>query len=349
MTAPPMTTPETLLPPARRPLAARLPLLSLYPAKYRAAYGEEIAAVFAETVQDIGPGTALREWATLAAHAARLRTRLSSTDPAGRIAAGAAPFILAGGAGLNMFNLLTKLFLPDPIEDPGHVGHPAIWTALLVAQTGAWILALLCAFLGRWTPARLLVLLGVLGWVVPALACTSFPGLFIAPYLLLLPFGIVPGTLLLIAPPDAVDLSPRGRNETVLTAAAIAVPMSVLVIPWNASTTYTASNLIEASNAWPAAVMSFAALLHLGGRRPDRLRAAGIALAVLPWMAMLDPGQYGLLAPPDFFVPGITDVDLRYYTDNVLVFLAFLATATLLAVLRRFLRRSRPTDPPETT
>ncbi|WP_035864098.1 hypothetical protein [Kitasatospora cheerisanensis] len=64
-------------------LVRRLPLRGLYPAAYRAAHGEEIAAVLAESVRDADRRTAVREWAVLAAHALRLRTRLSSRDPAG--------------------------------------------------------------------------------------------------------------------------------------------------------------------------------------------------------------------------------------------------------------------------
>ncbi|MDH6108167.1 hypothetical protein P3T36_007104 [Kitasatospora sp. MAP12-15] len=356
MTAPPMTTPETLLPPARRSLAARLPLLGLYPAKYRAAYGEEIAAVFAETVQDSGPRTALREWAALAAHAGRLRTRLSSSDPAGRITAGAAPFILAGGAGLSVLQLLVGLFLPDPLKHVQQVWHPGTWTSLVVAQTGPWILALILASLGRWTPARLLVLLGILGRIgaMLAFATPDDPLADVLPYDLLLPFGIVPGTVLLIAPADAVDISPHGRGETVLTALALAVPMSVLAIFWfrpdlspaTAPFSSTEVDLLDVTVAWPAAVMSLAMLLHLGARRPDRLRATGIALAVLPWTAVLPPASYYLLPPPGLWVQVIS----YYFLRNTGVVLAFLATATLLAYLRHtLLHRSLPTDPPETT
>ncbi|MDH6127444.1 hypothetical protein [Kitasatospora sp. GP82] len=61
------------------------PCKLIHTAKYRAAHGEEITAVFAEAVQYADRRTALREWATLAAHAVRPRTRLSSRDPAGRI------------------------------------------------------------------------------------------------------------------------------------------------------------------------------------------------------------------------------------------------------------------------
>ncbi|MFJ2582939.1 hypothetical protein [Kitasatospora aureofaciens] len=349
MTTPPPTGPANIALPVRRPLAARLPLLGLYPAKYRAAHGEEIAAVFAETVQDTGPGTALREWTALAAHALRLRTRLSSTDPLGRIAAGAAPFILAGAAGLSMVRLLTGLFLLDHFGSEDF-GLPVSLRALMVAQACPWVLALLCASLGRWTPARILVLLGILGRIGSELASTPSPRwAFTLFLLLLLPAGLVPGTLLLITPPDAVDLTARGRSRLVLAFLALAVPMSALAVCWPrpdpidiffgpTGISPVVQNLLDACAAWPVAVMSLALLLHLGAPRPDRLHAAGIAVAVLPWTAML--------APPYYLMPSQNSHDLL---RNAGVVLAFLATATLLAHLRHTLRRSRPTDPPTTT
>ncbi|MFJ2582820.1 hypothetical protein [Kitasatospora aureofaciens] len=234
-----------------------------------------------------------------------------------------------------MVQLLVGLILPDPLRRIEQWGHPAIWTALVVAQTGPWILALIFASLGRWTPARLLVLLGILGRIgaMLAFATPNDPLADVLPYDLLLPFGILPGTVLLIAPADAVDISPHGRGETVLTALALAVPMSVLAIFWFrpdlsptiAPFSRTEVNLLDVTVAWPAAVMSLAMLLHLGARRPDRLRTTGIALAVLPWTAMLPPASYYLLAPPGLWAQVISYFFLR----NAGVVLAFLATATL--------------------
>ncbi|MER6075949.1 hypothetical protein ABT187_45860 [Streptomyces sp. NPDC001817] len=326
-------------PPARRPpIAARLRLLGLYPAEYRAAYGGEIGDVFAHSVQGLGNTAALREWASLAAHALRLRTRLSSSDPAGRIAAGAAPFILAGGAGLSMVHLLLGLFLPDPLEFEDW-GHPAFRTTLVAVQTLPWILALICACQGRWAPTRLLVALGMLGRIGVAVAFLPHAGPAFTPYLMVLPFFLAPGTLLLIAPPDAVDLSPLGRGEIVLAALALALPMSALVVLWPqpdpGGTTApvfppAVQTLTHASAAWPAAVMSFAMLRHLRARRPDPLRATGIAAAVLPWTAML--------APPYYWLPPRNAHDLL---RNAAIVLALLALAVLLARLRR----TRPAPP----
>ncbi|GAA2156055.1 hypothetical protein GCM10009760_56590 [Kitasatospora kazusensis] len=47
-------------------LLQRLPLKGLYPAKYRAAHGEEITAVFAEAVRHVDGRTARRILGVLA-------------------------------------------------------------------------------------------------------------------------------------------------------------------------------------------------------------------------------------------------------------------------------------------
>ncbi|WP_370145507.1 hypothetical protein [Streptacidiphilus sp. EB129] len=94
-------------------------LLRLYPAPYRAAHGQEIAAVHEEATADLTGLTLLREHASLAAHALRLRTRLSSTHPAGRVFAGAAPFALAGATGVALLSALFMAATAITGADPG--------------------------------------------------------------------------------------------------------------------------------------------------------------------------------------------------------------------------------------
>ncbi|MFF1907735.1 hypothetical protein [Kitasatospora sp. NPDC058218] len=313
-------------------LPTRLPLIGLYPAAYRASHGEEIAAVFAESVQGSDRRTVLREWAALAAHAARLRTRLSSRDPAGRILAGAAPYMLAGGAALAAVHLVLGLFLTVPLLDLFSTNTTA--TAVVGAvQTAPWILALLCAALGRWGYARLLVLAGTLARIGAVAGYFVHPAGAFAQYLFLLPLWLLFAGPILIAPPDAVDHSTRGRTGPVVAALALALPMSALVLrwPWAGSEDYSepvfstgVQTLLDVSSAWPAFVMATAFLVHLAAARPDRLRAAGTALAVLPWTVMLAPPYYW--RPPR---------DLAELARNVAVVAAFLAVATALAALRR--------------
>ncbi|GJF35125.1 hypothetical protein KNE206_78250 [Kitasatospora sp. NE20-6] len=327
-----MTDPRISTP----PLLRHLPLISLYPAGYRAAHGEEITAVFAEAVRHADRRTALREWAALAAHALRLRTRLSSRDPAGRIIAGAAPFLLAGGAALSMVHLLTGVFLPDPFTGPAR-------TAVGAAQTAPWVLALLCVAFRRRVPARALVLVAVVTRIGVAVAAQFDPSPASTRYTDLLGLWAVMGVLVLIAPPDAVDASPRSRSRTVASAIAIALPMSGIAVLWigtwpddYADIVFPPSTRIplDASSAWPAFVMTLVYLLHLASPHTDRLRVGGVALAVLPWTVMAAPPLYRS-AP----------TDAHHLLRNGGVVLALLAVATTVGILRRTGRRTRPTGP----
>ncbi|MFD8596064.1 hypothetical protein ACFV1L_13770 [Kitasatospora sp. NPDC059646] len=300
-------------------LVRRLPLRGLYPVAYRAAHGEEIAAVLAESVQDADRRTAVREWAVLAAHALRLRTRLSSRDPAGRALAGAAPFVLAGGAALGAVHLVAGFLL----WRSGTGVVPALGT---VAQSAPWVAALLGAALGRWAVARAFVLVAVVAVVVqpagPSLSADS-----------LLQLWAAMGGLVLLAPPDGVDLSRRGRSRAVACSIAAGLPMCGIAAIWLGLWPEDFANVLfppsvqvplDASTAWPAVVMAFALLLHLGDPRVDRVQAGGVALAVLPWVAMLPPPLYYN-----------TPLDGHDLLRDGAVVLALLAAATAAGVLRR--------------
>ncbi|MFJ6623416.1 hypothetical protein ACIQOW_38350 [Kitasatospora sp. NPDC091335] len=301
-------------------LLRRLPLRGLYPAGYRAAHGEEIAAVLAESVRHADRRTALREWSVLAAHALRLRTRLSSRDPAGRVLAGAAPFLLAGGAALGAVHLLTGLFL--------HSSR----TGVVSAAVGApWGLALLGALLGRWNAARVLVLVAVV-------ASQLRPGAAFGPSADLLDLWAAMGALVLLAPPDAVDFSARNRARAVASAVAVALPMSGIATLWLGTWPENHADVVfpplqqialDASTAWSALVMALAYLLHLGSPDSDRLQTAGVALAVLPWTAMAAPPLYRNIP-----------IDAHDLLRNSAVVLGFLAAATAAGVLRRTMRRT---------
>ncbi|MFD8482427.1 hypothetical protein [Kitasatospora sp. NPDC059673] len=292
-------------------------LRRLYPTGYRAAHGEEIVAVFAESVRHADRRTAVREWAVLAAHALRLRARLSSRDPAGRVLAGAAPFLVAGGAALGAVQLLTMLLTRGTHDIPA---------ALDVAHAAPLVLALLCALLGRWAPARVLVLLAVVtaqfGADAESIGATSLLGVW-----------AVVGALVLLAPPDAVGLSRRDRTRLVAAATAVALPMIGVAALWlgvwaedYAAVLFPpiAQTPIDTSLAWPAVVMAVAYLLHLADPGTDRLRAVGVALAALPWAAMVAPPLYRN-AP----------AEPRDLLRDAVVVLGFLAAATVIGLRRR--------------
>ncbi|WP_043465343.1 hypothetical protein [Kitasatospora sp. MBT66] len=307
-----MTDRHTSLP----ALLRRLPLDSLYPAEYRAAHGEEISAVLADAVQHADPRTALREWAALAAHAVRLRTRLSSSDPTGRILAGAAPFLLAGGAALSLLHLLFGALVAGP---------DAHW-AVAAAQSAPWVLALLCLALGRWTPARALLLVAV---AVAAFTPHPEPGLW-----------AVTAVLVLIAPPDAVDLSRRSRSWAVGSAAAVALPLSGLTLLWLDTRPEDYAHLVfpplqqallDFSPVWSALVLGLAHLLRPTGPDTDSLHTSGIALAVLPWaLTIVPPLHRG------------TPTEALGLLRNVGLVVALLAATTAVGLARRRTRPDRP-------
>ncbi|MFJ1931923.1 MULTISPECIES: hypothetical protein [unclassified Kitasatospora] len=325
-------------------LPGRLPLIGIYPAAYRASHGEEIAAVFAESVEGADRRTVLREWVTLAAHAARLRTRLSSGDPAGRALAGAAPFLLAGGAALAFVQLVMTFFVADTRFDLMGL-HTTAATAVGAVQAAPWVLALLGAGLGHWGAARLLVLVGVLARIGAAVGYAVHPAGVLFLSLHQLPLWLLLGVPLLIAPPDGVDQRVRARVGTVVAAAVIALPMSALVLawPWRDLEDYSevifprsTQMLLDASSAWPAVVMAIAFFVHFAARRPDRPRAAGVALAALPWAVML-PAPYYWALPRDL-------ADLG---RNLAVVVGLLAVAAVLAAFGRTLAASRDPEPVE--
>ncbi|MFJ3217898.1 hypothetical protein ACIPLC_18495 [Kitasatospora sp. NPDC086801] len=322
----------------------RLPLVGIYPASYRASHGQEIAAVFAESVEGADRRTVLREWAALASHAVRLRTRLSSSDPAGRVLAGAAPYLLAGGAALAFVQLLMRLFITDTRFDVMGLNTTTA-TVVHAVQAAPWVLALLCAGLGRWSAARLLVLAGVLARIGAAVGYSVHPSGVLVESFYLLPLWLLLGVPLLVAPPDGFDRRVRARAGMVAAAAAIALPMSALVLLWpwrdlddNSEIIFPRSTqmLLDASSAWPAAVMATAFLVQFAARRPDRPRAVGVALAALPWAVMLPAPYYW--APPR---------DLADLGRNLAVVVGLLAVAAVLAAFGRTLAASRDPEPVE--
>lgn len=265
-------------------------LLRLYPARYRAAHGAEIVSVFREATASLSGLAVLREWFSLIAHALRLRTRTGSADPVGRVLAAAAPLALGGAVGVGLLPAVTiaahsGTFLSAPSE------YVVPFAAIAVAEALAPVAALLCALTGRWQIARLLVMVAVVEKVV--LLCLAgvlsaylppSPGLFLAG-------GALMGLLVLLAPPDLLAVHERGER---LAVGAMALLSRAPVVLFN--TLYLLQGggyqpLLPLEPAWAALVPATVVLVALaGGPRPDRTRALGAVLAVLPWIAVLaDP------------------------------------------------------------
>ncbi|MBC3840227.1 hypothetical protein GXW82_08560 [Streptacidiphilus sp. 4-A2] len=259
-------------------------LLRLYPSRYRAAHGEEIAEVHAEATAGLSGLPLLREHASLAAHALRLRTRLGSTDPAGRIVAGAAPFALAGAAS---YSLVTALYFTASVLVPSYPAAHQVFSpaflALACAETLPWIAATVCALAGRRAAARVLLLAGTAWKIAALLLDIQINGESHNSLLCMVALGV----LAVAAPPDLVDVSQRSSRLLIGTMTLLTVP-PILVLNTTLGGAHAVDSLPWAlSHCWPALPAAAAVLVVLSAPRPDRLRALGIALSALPWVVVL--------------------------------------------------------------
>lgn len=147
-------------------------LLQLYPAAYRTAHGQEIVDVHRELTEGLPRAARLRADADLVAHALRVRMRLDSASPAGRLFALAAPFALAVGAVNSGIHLMT--WYAGVALSPG-----SVWSHLSTTDS-TWalhvlLLAMVCfgaiiALSGRWALGAGMAVSGLLGiavqWII---------------------------------------------------------------------------------------------------------------------------------------------------------------------------------------
>jgi len=268
------------------PRAGRL-LMSLYPARYRAAHGEDIATVFSETIEGLSRRAVFRERFDLATHALRLRLRISPTDPAGRVLAGAAPVALAIAAGRCLFFLLPQLHemvhrIRYPYPNLG-LGSALVGAALLLAGNLPWLLALMFAVAGRWRLARAtgalaaLIGIGVRLWdrLYALWEVGELVGLAVV------------GALVLLAPSGLVDVARRGRWEIAGLALGVGLPVIAVRQFGVMSLAGVKMAAVGLLPIWLCAVTAVVLMLRLSGRRPDGLRAVGVVCATLPWLLHL--------------------------------------------------------------
>ncbi|MGW4027624.1 hypothetical protein [Streptomyces sp. NPDC005009] len=147
-------------------------VLSLYPRRYRARHGEELAQMYRDATGDAGPRARRREQLDIAAHAIRVRTHTGGGQPFGRFALAAAPYALAAAVSLTAIQLTAAAGpAAGAGTDPLRLGGTLVSLAILSAG------ALACA--GRWPYARMLsalALVPLIGgvrvslWLIPLLA-----------------------------------------------------------------------------------------------------------------------------------------------------------------------------------
>ncbi|MEU9133722.1 hypothetical protein AB0D08_37485, partial [Kitasatospora sp. NPDC048540] len=262
-------------------------LIGLYPARYRELHGEDIAATFAEATEGLSGRAVLRERLDLASHALRLRLRMASTDPAGRMLAGAAPVALALGVGECLYDQVW--YLHNVTQALSHMATrprlAAFTSGMYLALVVPWIVALLCAAVGRWKPARRAAVLGLL---TEAVSWGLVFGHAWQMYGELARIALL-AALVLLAPPDLVDTARRGRWEVTGLALGAGLPLAALAT-FDATLLGVFWRSVPALlSIWSFAVAAALLLAHLSTRRPDLFRGAGIALGTAPWLVESAP------------------------------------------------------------
>jgi len=162
---------------------------------------------------------------------------------------------------------------------------PAAAAVARLVVAAPWILALILAVSGRWAPARILVLAAT----VPSLLLMLPPRDSWASILFHWLWPTAGTALLLVAPPDLVDLSRRGRSGLAAATAALALPIGGLnmLSRWAGGLSAASSTAwADRIPLWAGTVLALALLSQLRATHPDPLRTTGTALTALPWAAM---------------------------------------------------------------
>ncbi|MFF7456453.1 hypothetical protein [Kitasatospora sp. NPDC008115] len=211
-------------------------VLRVYPAAYRQAHGDEIAATYREMTAGEPWGSRLREGAGLAAYGLRMRLGSAAAKPAARVLGLAYPFVLAASAAACGLHLLRWY--------AGFAASPApAWAQLRADVSGAWGALLAASLLvftgaaaalaGRWRTGLPCTVAGLLSFSAAAVASgPAFGDPVVTPAATALAAAV-----LLACPPDR-RLERGAAGPAGAAGAAIAlvvVPRAVLdahVLPW---------------------------------------------------------------------------------------------------------------------
>ncbi|MFC5724198.1 hypothetical protein ACFP1Z_28975 [Streptomyces gamaensis] len=248
--------------------------LALYPRAYRRAHGDEIAAHYAESTAGASRTERRREAADVAGHALRVRLRLTSGDPLGRALAVAAPYAVTGAAAYALVvfaqMVMRVVWFRNPMFLPDGLSLGLITAAdLILIGAGAAVLG------GRWRAARRLTLLGTAAIAVQQ-AATGVYVLDGPSRLLSLALSLV---LVLGCPPD---IPPVGRPIRRAAGVFAAVTSLLLLVPVLGGGFVLFVSVI----ASVVPVLALSVVLAVAGPRSAApgAYAAGIGLAVLPWL-----------------------------------------------------------------
>ncbi|WP_330334177.1 hypothetical protein OHS33_33515 [Streptomyces sp. NBC_00536] len=252
-----------------------LPLLRLYPAKFRREFGEEMAEAYREATEGAGRWTRFQEACDIAAHALRLRLGLGSAQRGGRLFAAASPFALAATASYSAFDLVST------VSDWQISDNPDFLVPLTYATGGGHLVALIGAVValsGRHSGA-LWALAGLVGGAVSVLVTVlpaDLPVPWQLPAFLLLP--MVPAVLPLACPPD-LRPARRIRSTSGVLALALWAPLAAFLFA------LLDSKGIGLFVHWRYGVPVIAALALAGRSALSGLRTAPqVVVAALPFM-----------------------------------------------------------------
>ncbi|GGX58927.1 hypothetical protein GCM10010358_11370 [Streptomyces minutiscleroticus] len=247
--------------------------LRLYPGGYRDRYGEEIATVAAEATAGRGRAARWHEAASVAGHALRLRAGLTPDRSGARLAAVAAPFVVAVAAGQHLALVLRLPHTEPPLTFPWTDMVGGVPYAIALTAAALWSLSLLSVLGGHWQPARaaaVLAALAVLGARLDYVsdAFVRFDPLLVLENLLVMGLPHLLWAVLLLSAPR--DLLTTSWSTRACAAATAAITFLAASAGWQEG----------ARAATPAVVVTLAAVLALPTR--DRSLPLAVVLAALP-------------------------------------------------------------------
>ncbi|MET8894012.1 hypothetical protein [Streptomyces albogriseolus] len=197
------------------------PLLRLYPRRYRLEAGEEILAVYRESVDGAPAVDRLREAADITGHALRMRLGVTSSSAAGRLLAEASPQV-AGVAAAYCGLCLSRWYVAASLSPAFPPLDADSWTVRLF-MSALVVVGTVTALTSRW---RAGVWTAVVGLVALAVATVVSGPAFGDPVVTPL-MALLAALALAAAPPD---LPPEARDRATagVTAAAVWVPVTAL-------------------------------------------------------------------------------------------------------------------------
>ncbi|MGW3957785.1 hypothetical protein ACWEKM_44545 [Streptomyces sp. NPDC004752] len=194
----------------------------LYPRAYRREFAQEVSAVIADVEAEQGRRAGTLEKSAVIGHAVRLRMRLDSARPTGRLLARAVPVIVAVTAPLSLSLLIAWCLPPSPHADR-YMYAPAAYAP--------WCAILFFTLIARWTAARLSAGLALLGALasLPLVRWLHGAEGFAQEWKTLVGLAVA-ALLVLLAPPDLPPVSNGARWTVALVGLALAVPLTAAAV-----------------------------------------------------------------------------------------------------------------------